>query len=211
MRWSLWNPTFHPTKLLLPVLRVQKAPGRAWEFSVNSPFPISNFILRLLFAGWAQPCLPGSPELTDLAAGTLQRIPSTQFPATLFLIYIADPNDGLLRWGQGMSDQVEINFWLCCLEMHENALLFLFRLTGCFDWLTSLQMKVIKLGWRPHTFLKMSLAGRGDNEVWTDCIAGLGNLLNMSRFIDLYCNVTIAAHWYRFLCKFFPILFEKDH
>lgn len=150
-------------------------------------------------------------KLSEERAGSLQTPAAALFAVTLFLIYIADPNDSLLRWGREMSDQVEINFWLCrpeCMKMHS---FFLFRLPGCFDWLTSLQMKVIKLGWRPHTFLKMRLAGRGDNEVWTDCIAGLGNLLSMSRFIDLYCNVTIAAHWYRFLFKFFPILFEKGH
>ena len=150
-------------------------------------------------------------KLSEERAGSLQTPAAALFAVTLFLIHIADPNDSLLRWGREMSDQVEINFWLCrpeCMKMHS---FFLFRLPGCFDWLTSLQMKVIKLGWRPNTFLKMRLAGRGDNEVWTDCIAGLGNLLSMSRFIDLYCNVTIAVHWYRFLFKFFPILFEKGH
>lgn len=70
-------------------------------------------------------------------------------------------------------------------------------------------MKVIKLGGRPHTFLKMRLAGHGDNEVSTDCIAGLGNLGNLSRFIDLYCNVTIALTDTGFFSNSLPFYLKK--
>lgn len=75
-------------------------------------------------------------NVSEERAGSLQTPAGEPFLVTLFLIYTADPNDGLLRWGQETSDQVEINFFLCrpeCMKMH--SFFYLDSQDALIDWL----------------------------------------------------------------------------
>lgn len=96
----LGSPFTFYQAVIPPMLRVQEKAGGEFGFLDSFPFPYFNFIFQAALS-WMNPAfscrLRGSHELTDLPAGSLQRIPGEQFAATLFLIYIADPNDGLLR------------------------------------------------------------------------------------------------------------------